>query len=225
MPPPPRETDLRLLVHLDLGDQPAGRRIPSGEVDAGGLPDHTRPPSHRRGSRRRPAVGQLHIDAGAVLHEPGDFLVRARSAPPTLRPGGQDALEVALPGATVVVAGGEVADVQRDPANAWTCDRLPLGEEPFGDAALIEHLDGPRAGRGAAIDLLARAPLTIATSIPPAPTRPPASCPSALLRRSPPHARSYTAPLPSLVSGWRFCAPTGALLQAPGARLIESGKE
>ena len=33
--------ELRLLVHVDLGDQPAGRRIPPGELDS-------RPPAAKR---------------------------------------------------------------------------------------------------------------------------------------------------------------------------------
>ncbi len=33
------DAQLRLLGHLDLGDQVAGRRIPPGELDAGGLAD------------------------------------------------------------------------------------------------------------------------------------------------------------------------------------------
>jgi hypothetical protein len=35
------EAPLRLLGHLDLGDQAARCRIPPGELDAGGLPDQT----------------------------------------------------------------------------------------------------------------------------------------------------------------------------------------
>ena len=58
----------------------------------------------------------------------------------------------------VVVAGGEVADVQRDPGEACDLHRLPLGEEPVGDAALIEHLDGARVQTAGAraVELLAR---------------------------------------------------------------------
>src|SRR5213080_2909301 len=68
-------------------------------------------------------------------------------------PGGQYALEVALPQRQpVVVAGGEVADIQGDPGERLYLHRLPLREETIGDAALIEHLDGARmqtAGAGA----------------------------------------------------------------------------
>ena len=56
----------------------------------------------------------------------------------------------------------------------------------------------------------------------PTPTQPPASSPSDRLRRSPPHARPYAAfSFLGSGSGRRFCAPTGALLQAPGARKLE----
>jgi hypothetical protein len=37
------DAELRLLVHLDLGDQPAGRQIHPAELDAGRLSDHTAP--------------------------------------------------------------------------------------------------------------------------------------------------------------------------------------
>jgi len=59
------------------------------------------------------------------------------------------------------VAGGEVADVQRDPGERLDLHRLPLREEPIGDAALIEHLDRARVQTAGAraVELLARAPL------------------------------------------------------------------
>ena len=44
----------------------------------------------------------------------------------------------------VVVAGGEVADVQWDAGEALDLPGLSLREEPADDAALIEHLDGAR---------------------------------------------------------------------------------
>ena len=40
------------------------------------------------------------------------------------------------------MAGREVADVQEGPGVAHERMRLPLREEPFRDATLIEHLDG-----------------------------------------------------------------------------------
>ena len=43
----------------------------------------------------------------------------------------------------VVVPGGKVADVQGDPVRtARPALYLPLREEPIGDSALIENLDG-----------------------------------------------------------------------------------
>ena len=138
--------DLRLLVHLDLGDHPAGRRIQPGEVDAGGLADQAASSVAAdevlRSERR--AVGQLDIDAGVVLREAHHLAATKDRHPELVDPAGQDALEVALPQREpVVVAGGEVADVQagsrRTPA---TCIDLARREEPVGDATLIEHLDG-----------------------------------------------------------------------------------
>src|SRR5207249_697843 len=40
------------------------------------------------------------------------------------------------------VAGGEVADVHRDPSERLHLHRLPLGEEAIDDTALVQHLDG-----------------------------------------------------------------------------------
>jgi hypothetical protein len=77
-------------------------------------------------------------------------------------PTGEDALEVPLPQREpVVVAGGEVAYVQRDPGEPLDLHRLALGEEPVRDAALIEHLDGARVQTAGAraLDLRAGAPL------------------------------------------------------------------
>jgi hypothetical protein len=61
----------------------------------------------------------------------------------------------------VVVAGGEVADVQPDPGESLDLHGLPLGEEPAGDTALIEHLDGPcvQAAGPRAVAVLAGPPL------------------------------------------------------------------
>ena len=115
------EAELRLLVHLDLGDHPAGRGIQPGEVDAGGLADQAASSVAAdevlRAERR--AVGDLDIDAGVVLRE-AHHLAAAKDRNPELTdPVGQDRLEVALPEREhVVVAGGEVADVQGDQGEA-----------------------------------------------------------------------------------------------------------
>ena len=108
--------DLRLLVHLDLGDHPAGRGIQPGEVDAGGLADQAASSVAAdevlRSERR--VAGQLDIDAGVVLREAHHLAATKDRNPELTDPVGQDALEVALPERKpVVVAGGEVADVQR----------------------------------------------------------------------------------------------------------------
>ena len=61
----------------------------------------------------------------------------------------------------VVVPGGEVTDVQRDAAEARDLRHLPLREEPIGNSALIEDLDGARVQTACAraFDVLARASL------------------------------------------------------------------
>ena len=65
---------------------------------------------------QRLAVGQLDVDAGVVLREARHLTSAVDRHPQLADPAGQYALEVALPQREpVVVAGGEVADVQRDP--------------------------------------------------------------------------------------------------------------
>ena len=87
------QAELRLLVHLDLGDHPAGRGIQPGEVDAGGLADQAASAVAAdevlRSERR--VVGQLDIDAGVVLRE-AHHLAAAKDRNPELAdPAGQDA--------------------------------------------------------------------------------------------------------------------------------------
>jgi hypothetical protein len=141
------DAELRFLVHLDLRDHPARRGIQADEVDARRLADDASSSvaAHEvLRSERRPAR-QLDVDAALVLSEP-DHLVAAKDGNAELvDPLGQDAFDVALPEREhVVVPRGEVADVQRDQREARARVRLSRRDEPFGDAALIEHLD--RAG-------------------------------------------------------------------------------
>jgi hypothetical protein len=108
------EAPLRLLGHLDLGDQAARCRIPPGELDAGGLPDQTAssvaPDEIFRPQRL--AVGDLDVDAGVVLRETRHLTPAIDRHPQLADPAGQYALDVVLPQPEpVVVAGGKVADV------------------------------------------------------------------------------------------------------------------
>ena len=59
------------------------------------------------------------------------------------------------------MAGGEVADVEPGTAEPRDLGHLPLGEEPIGDAALVEDLDGARlqTARARAGQVLVGAPL------------------------------------------------------------------
>ncbi len=100
--------DLRLLVHLDLGDHVAGRRVPPGEVDAGRLADHAAPsvaPDEVLGSERR-VVGQLDVDAGVVLREAHHLAATKDRDPELIDPAGQDALEVGSARAQAGSCGG-----------------------------------------------------------------------------------------------------------------------
>ena len=155
-------TDLRLLVHLDLGDHPAGRGIQPGEVDAGSLADDTAASVAADEILRpkRRAVGQLDVDATVVVGQTHDLTFPKDRNPELGDPAGKDALEVALPERQeVVVATGEVADVQPDAAEPNARVRLALRNEALRDATLVEHLDRARVQTTStrSVEVLARA--------------------------------------------------------------------
>ena len=84
-----------------------------------------------------------NIDSGVVLDEPRDVTPAKDRHPELLDPVGQRPLDVVLEEPErVVVAGGEVADVQGDPGEPRDLGHLPPRKEPIGDSTLIEHLDG-----------------------------------------------------------------------------------
>ena len=137
----------RLLRHLDLGDQVADRRIPSGELDAGCLADHAASSvaSDEVLRAQRPAVGQRDVDAGVVLREPCHLAPAIDRHRQLVDPAGQDALDVILPQPeSIRVPRGKVADVQPDRGEARDLGHLPLRKKSLGDAALIEHFDRAR---------------------------------------------------------------------------------
>ena len=141
------QAELRLLLHLDLGVDPARRRIPARELDAGRLAhDAAAPVATDQVVRpQRCAVGQRDVDAVVVLRETRHFALAQDGNTELVDPAGHDALEVALQQRhPVVVAGGEVADVHRHPGERLHLHRRPLGEEAVDDTALVEHLDGAR---------------------------------------------------------------------------------
>ena len=105
-----------------------------------------RPPSQptRYPARSGRAVGQLDVDAGVVLGEARHLALRGRigTASSSTQPARMRSKSRLPQREHVGVAGREVADVQGDPAERQDRVRLALREEPLGDAALIEHLDG-----------------------------------------------------------------------------------
>src|SRR5205823_14330444 len=92
------DAQFRHRGHLDLGDQAAGRRTPTGEVDAGRLPDHTATsvaPDEILGPER-PAAGERDVHAGVVLRETGHLRAVMDRHVQLTDPAGQDALDVVL---------------------------------------------------------------------------------------------------------------------------------
>ena len=153
-----------LLGHLDLGEQRARRRIPAGELDAGGFSDQAAS-SIAPDEILRPqplAVRYVDVDAGLVLREAGHLASAVERHRQLADPAGEYALDVLLPEREpVVVPGRKVADVQAGGAEPRDLSDLPLRKEPIGDAALIENLDGARAQPACARtwEVLAGAPL------------------------------------------------------------------
>jgi hypothetical protein len=138
------DAQFRVLGHLDLGDQAAGCRIPSGELDAGCFTDHTAssvaPDEIFRPQRL--AVGHLDVDAGVVLREARHLTSAIDRHRQLADPAGQYALDVVLPQPEpVAVPGGKVADVQGDAGEPRDLGYLPLRQEPISDSTLIEDLD------------------------------------------------------------------------------------
>ena len=139
------DAQFRLLGHLDLGDQGAGRRVPTGELDAGCLADQTASSVAADEVLRlqRLALGQLDVDAGVVLRDTGRFTSAVERHRQLADPAGQDALDVVLPEPEPVgMPGGKVADVQPGAGERPDLGHLSLREEPIRDSALIEDLDG-----------------------------------------------------------------------------------
>jgi hypothetical protein len=139
------DPQLRLLGHLDLGDQAARRRIPPRELDARCFPDDATssvaPDEVLR--PQRSAARRLHVDAVVVLRHAGHFTSAVDSHRQFGDPAGQDPLDVLLPQPEpVVVPAGKVADVQRGAGEPRDLGHLSLREEPIGDSTLIEDLDG-----------------------------------------------------------------------------------
>src|SRR5919112_883954 len=139
------DAPLRLLGHLDLGSQAACCRIPPRALNTGCLSDQTAssvaPDEIFR--PQRPAIGQLDVDAGVVLHETRHLTSAIDRHPQLADPAGQRALDVVLPQPEpVVVPSGKVADVQPDAGEPRDLSHLSLREEPIRDSTLIEDLDG-----------------------------------------------------------------------------------
>src|SRR5687768_1688169 len=144
---------IRLLV---VGSQP-GNSMPAA------LRTRLRPPSHptrysARSDRPSESWTSTPVSSWAKPVTSMPYRIGTDSA----HPASQDALDVVLPQSEpVVVPGGKVADVQTDAGEPRDLSDLSLREEPVGDAALVEDLDGTReqAARARAGEVLTGAAL------------------------------------------------------------------
>ncbi len=145
---------IRLLV---VGSHP-GNSMPAA------LRIRLRPPSHpTRYSARSDSPSDSSTSTPAVvLREAGHLTAAVDRHLQLVDPAGQDALDVLLPQPEPVgVPGGKVADVQTGAGEPRDLSHLPLREEPIGDSALIEDLDGAcvQAAGARAGEVLVGAPL------------------------------------------------------------------
>jgi hypothetical protein len=141
------ESPRRLLRHLHLRDRPAHRRVRPGEFDTGGLPHDTASAvtSDEILGAHRAAVGQRDVDARVILHEPGDFAPATDRDAELVDPVSESALGDVLPEREPVrMPRREVAQVELRLVEVQHLRRLPLRQEPLGDPALIQDLDGAR---------------------------------------------------------------------------------
>jgi hypothetical protein len=139
--------DLRLVVELDLRLYPADGRVPSLEGDAGCLADDAASSvaPHQVPRTQRPAAGHADVDAAVALCQARHLALADDRHTQLVDPDGEDPFEVLLPEREAVVeARRKVADVERDVREPLHLRRLALREEPFRDAALIEHLERAR---------------------------------------------------------------------------------
>jgi hypothetical protein len=89
------------------------------------------------------AIAQFDIHAGVVLRETRHLNAAMDWHFQFVNPARKDPLDVVLPQPeTVGVAGGEIADIQPHTSEPGHLRLLPLPEEPIGNAALIENLEG-----------------------------------------------------------------------------------
>ena len=160
------EAELGLTLHLDLGDDRAHRRAPSGKVDAGEL-------SHEAAASitaddvtrtQRVAVGKVNVDTIVVLRQARHLAPIPGHHADLARPRTQDALGVFLRQRQAIgMTRGEVAEVELDAREGGRLHRLSLVEKALGDPTLIQHLDRacvqPARPRTGTLDLRARSPL------------------------------------------------------------------
>jgi hypothetical protein len=136
---------LGLLGHLDLGDEPAHRRIPARELDAGCFADQTVCPVAPDEILRPDglAVGQLDVDATIILGECRHFTSPIDRYCQLGNPVGQEALDMVLPQpGHIVMPGGKISDVELGQVEVHDVIDLSSREESIGDSTLIEDLNG-----------------------------------------------------------------------------------
>ena len=150
--------------YFDLGDQIADRRIRAREFYPGCLAHEASAAvaADEIVGTKRAAIAQRNVDAAVILHEARHLAATIDRDAALIDPVGEDALYVFLPERQpVIVAGGEVADVERNAGETRDLGGLALRQEPLGNATLVEDFDGAcvQATGARAREVLALAPL------------------------------------------------------------------
>lgn len=145
--------------------------IPAGELDAGGLADHTTSSvaADEVPRSQQSAAGKLDVHAAAVLRETGRLAAAVELHRQLANPPGEDAIDMLLPeGESMIVPRGNVADVETGCGEPRDLSYLPFHKELIEDSALIENLQSAcgQTARARAGKVLIGRRSTTATSTP-----------------------------------------------------------
>ena len=208
IPPPPRRPNSGCSLHLDLSGDPTHRRVPTRELDARRLAYDAAAAvatDQVLGSKRG-AVRKVTSTRSSSLHEPGDFPSAQDAHAELVDPARHDPFEITLQERQpVVVAGREVADVERDAGERLHLHREPLGQEPVRQCRVGR---APRSfGRGDRANVGFRGP--VFGGVRPRRRQCPASVSSAA-------SIMPAGPLPTITTWWSVVLAGG---RSPGIRI------
>ncbi len=142
------DAERRLLLHLGLGQNIAGRRIPSRKFNARDLANQTAAAiaADEVACPELETIGEFNGDAGIVLRKSGQLAATIDRHRQFADPSGQNALDMLLPQRQpVIVPCRKIADIEPRDGKPGDLGDLPCREKPVDHAPLIENLERARA--------------------------------------------------------------------------------